>query len=386
MPASFLAELTQRLALLKEGGLGRLVPPVDERRGPLVHVAGRWLVDFSANDALGLGSDPDLARRLWQQVRPRRLGAGAARLVSGDSPELRRAEAALAELGGAPTGLLFPSATQANAAVASLLRPEDTVVVDGAVHGSIRHGLAAARCQVRAFRRHSLAHLERILGEGAPALVWTETLFSMDGHTPDLPALACLCQRHHALLVLDEAHAVGALGPGGAGLGAGFAPVRTLGLGKALGLVGGAVLGPPEVREALLHLAPPAMFTTAVPPWLGELVAAMVEEVRRREPARQRLAQLAAHARTTLARAGLPVMGDHHILAVPVGNETQASAAASQLQERGYLVFAARYPTVPLGAARLRLVVAAHHEPDHIDGLAAALAEILTSNGAPPHA
>ncbi len=377
-PLSFLATLTHRLALFQEGHLERHVLPVEERRGPLVCLHGQWLVDFSANDVLGLGSDADLAWRLWRQVRPHRLSAGAARLVSGDSPQLRAAEAALAQWCNTPTALLFPSASHANAALASLFRPDETVIVDKAVHGSIRHGLSAARCQVRSFRHNTLPHLQRLLTREKAVAVWTESLFSMDGDTPDLPGLAGLCDKHEATLLLDEAHAFGVLGPNGAGLGAAHAPIRTIGFGKAFGLVGGAILGPPAIREALLHLAPPAMFTTALPPWWGELLLGVIEEARRREAARQHVAQLAAYARSKFAAAGCGVHGNHHILSLPIGKEAHATAAAHHLATRGYLVFAARYPTVPLGKARLRLVICAHHTFEHIDGLVDALSELPT--------
>jgi 8-amino-7-oxononanoate synthase len=375
--ARFLTTLHDRLRVLDASGLGRKVLPVEDRHGPMVRMDGKWLVDFSSNDILGIASDPDMAARIWNAVRPRRLGAGAARLVSGQSPELSEAEAALAAWCGAPDALLFPSATQANAAVASLFQGDDFVAVDKRVHGSILHGLSASRAQVRSFGHNRLSHLARILAEVPVAAVWSESLFSMDGDSPDIPAMAQYCREHDALLVLDEAHAVGVLGPHGKGLGEGYAPVRTVGLGKALGLVGGAVLGPPQVRRALLHLAPSAMFTTALPPWMGTLITAVVHEARQQEDRRRQVAHLADLARRLFQGLGVPVLGTHHILAVVLGSEARAAKAAWRLRDFGFLVFAARYPTVPLGAARLRVVITAQHTEEHLQQLAGAVAQVL---------
>lgn len=375
--ARFLTTLQDRLRVLDAARLGRTVLPVEDRHGPRVRVDGKWLIDFSSNDILGIGSDPDVAARIWRQVRPRRLGAGAARLVSGQSPELEEAETALATWCGAPTALLFPSATQANAALAALFRADDLVAVDKRVHGSILQGLSASRAQVRSFGHNSVSHLARILANAPVSAVWSESLFSMDGDSPDIPAMAQCCHKHHALFLLDEAHAVGVLGPEGKGLGHGYAPVRIIGLGKALGLVGGAVLGPPEVRQALLHLAPPAMFTTALAPWMGALITAVVHEARKQEARRRKVARLADAARHMLQSLDVPVLGSHHILALVVGSETRAAEAALRLRDHGLLVFAARYPTVPLGKARLRVVVTAQHTQEHLEHLTSAVAQVL---------
>jgi 8-amino-7-oxononanoate synthase len=353
---------------------------IAQHRGVEVLVDGRWLVDFSSNDALGIARDHGFAASLWQDIRPLTMGAGAARLVSGLTPSLRAAEAVLARWSGAPSALLFPSASQANAALAALFMPEDCVVVDKRVHGSIRWGLQAARCTVHSFRHNAAEHLARVLERSLPAAVWTESLFSMDGDIPPLAKIAQLCQQHSALLLLDEAHAIGVLGPGGRGLGAGLATVRTVGLGKALGLFGGAILGPDEVCQALLHFAPPAMFTTALPPWMGEAICAVVEEVQRREEERQRVARRAAYAKESLMAAGFSVLGDHHIVAIVLGAEALAVDAAHFLRSQGYLVFAARYPTVPLGAARIRLVISSGHTEGHLDGLTSALTRWRTEH------
>lgn len=272
-------------------------------------------VDFTSNDTLGLARDPALLEAVRASAE-HGAGGRASRLLGGGSPLDRRVERAAAAWLGAEDALVFPSGFHANLGVlGALVRPGDAVLSDELNHASLIDGLRLARARSLRYRHADAADLERRLvevGRGRTALVVTESVFSMDGDLAPLGAIADACARHGASLVVDEAHAIGLLGPRGAGawaaLGSERARDRVLAArvvtgGKALGASGALVVSSAAVRDALVNRARSFAFTTAAPP---AVVAALGAGIARAAAMDAERARVLALARRLAQALGLP--------------------------------------------------------------------------------
>jgi 8-amino-7-oxononanoate synthase len=328
------------------------------------------LLDLASNDYLGLSRHPAVLAAAAAELAASGLGAGASRLVSGTRPIHHQLEEALAAWLGRERVLLFPSGFQANiAAVGALADRHSLVLADRLIHHSLLVGVRACGAQLQRFAHNNLADLEHRLvaaRRAAPSrrlVVLAESLYSMEGTSPPLTELAALCAGHNAPLLVDEAHALGVLGPGGRGLAHGLRDVALISgtFGKAFGS-GGAFLAADEpVGEWLLQTCGAFRYTTALAPPLAAGALAALEHVRD-EPgaatARQALLERAVRWREGLAAAGWPLpLGGGPILPLLVGEDGRALALQDRLQAAGLLTVAIRPPTVPPGTSRLRLVL-----------------------------
>jgi 8-amino-7-oxononanoate synthase len=331
----------------------------------------RMGIDFTSNDYLGLAESDELRQAAVEAIaRGVPVGAGGSRLLRGNHPEHEALEAEAADHFGAETALYFGAGYTANHAMFSTLPQRgDIVLYDELVHASVHEGLRHCRAphegiphnDVDAFAER-LAQWRKAGGRGR-AWIAVESVYSMDGDSPALADLVAVAGRFAAVLVVDEAHATGVLGPDGRGLTAPFEGrdnVITLHTcGKALGTSGGFVLGPKIVRDFLVNRARPFIFATAPSP----LIAAVTRVALRisREPARrERLAHLVAFAARELkSRCGIEASRSH-ILPIIVGADAKAVALATSLQAQGFDVRAIRPPTVPEGTARLRIALTAN--------------------------
>ena len=377
MPESLPRPWSRRLAALAEARTARgRAREIAEPRG----------LDFCSNDYLGLRKDPRVVEASAQAARAFGAGSGAARLLRGTSPLHDALESDLAQWKGAEAALLFNTGFQANATlIPALVGPGDAVFSDALNHASLVDGCRMAKAggaSVSVYRHLDLGDLEEKLSawrntqpEGL-ALVATDALFSMDGDAADLSALRALCDRFEALLMVDEAHASGLLGPEGAGLAAlqGVAPHLIMGtLGKALGSSGAFVCGDRALIAHLVNTCRGFIFSTALPP---PSVGAAREGLKlaRSEPWRreQALAR-AARIRSALGQADQPSA----IVPVILGAEAEALRVAGALQAQGFDVRAVRPPTVPEGQSRLRITTGAHQRDEDVDALISALKELL---------
>jgi 8-amino-7-oxononanoate synthase len=342
-----------------------------------------------SNDYLGLRRDPRLAEAAASAARTFGTGAGAARLLRGTCPLHDDLEAALAGWKGTEACLLFNTGYQANATlIPALIGAGDAVFSDALNHASLVDGCRMARASgahLGIFRHLDLGDLETQLSTwqgaapaGALALVTTDAVFSMDGDAADLPALLDICERHSALLLIDEAHATGLLGADGAGLAQrqgvhGRVPLVMGTLGKAIGSFGAFVCCGSALHDQLLNTARGFIFSTALPP---PVLGAALEGIRlaRAEPwRRERALGFADQLRETLDQPSQPSA----IVPVPVGADAAAVRLAQSLQAQGFDVRAVRPPTVPEGSARLRITTGAHLEAAEVEALAALLREAL---------
>jgi 8-amino-7-oxononanoate synthase len=392
MPGGALDWIDGQLAELEAKGLRRALEPVGPAQGPILEVGGRSLVNLCSNDYLGLAFDDRLRRSASDAALHGGAGSGASRLVAGDLPLHGELERALAAFHGTEAALLFNSGYHANAGLPpALVGRGDAVFSDVLNHASIVDGVHLSRAEFVRYRHCDVQELSDLLARSKARrkLVVTDAVFSMDGDAAPLAELAPLCERHGAMLYVDEAHAVGVLGPTGAGLAEalgvkGKVDVEMGTLGKALGSFGAYVAVERRLRDLLLTRARTFVFTTALPPAAcGAALAALA--VVRGEP--ERRARL--HALCDRVRAGLTGLGFDvsrvvsPIFPVILGSEERALAAAAALRDRGFFVRAIRPPTVPAGTSRLRVALSAGLTPQQVDGFLDALREVLPGLPAP---
>jgi len=381
---SFPGQLAAELEALRGRHRLRTCPSLAGASRVEVTLDGVPLVSFCSNDYLGMATNPALLSAAAAAFTRSGFGASGSRLVCGTFPEHLALEAALAALVGAEAALLFPTGYQANlGTLAALAGPGDLIVADRSVHASLIDGCRLSRAKLSIYPHRDLSraekHLRRLGGAARRRLLVTESLFSMDGDVAPLGDLAALAEANDALLLVDEAHAIGCLGPRGAGLCAhfGIRPDVLVGtLGKALGASGAFVAGSAALRAYLLNHARSFLFTTALPPPLAAAASASLDIVSSAAGDSLRRSLLAAAASLRSALALAPDPSASPIIPFILGDDAAALHASSHLRDRGFLVQPIRPPTVREGAARLRLTVSAKHTPEQVARLAASLAEL----------
>ena len=348
---------------------------------PAVAAGDRGLLDLAGNDYLGLARDPRVVDAAVAAVREWGAGATGSRLVTGTTQLHADLEDALARWCGQPGALVLSSGYLANLAVVAALADRDALVVsDAHVHASLVDACRLSRARVAVVPHLDVAGVERELAARGEqrALVLTESVFSVLGDAAPLRPLAEACARHDAVLVVDEAHALGVTGAGrGSVAGEGLAGHRhvvvTATFSKALGSQGGAVLGPPELREHLVNRARPFIFDTALAPASAAAALASLRVVEA-EPARVERARSVAAA--LAAAAGQPAPPGA-VFSVPVGEAQAAVAAAARCLDEGVRVGCFRPPSTPDRVSRLRVTASAALPDRSVEHAAAVLRRAL---------
>ncbi|MEH6949923.1 8-amino-7-oxononanoate synthase [Nitrobacter sp. NHB1] len=356
-------------------------------RGRLRALRGRSGIDLASNDYLGLAESGELRQATVDALaRGVPVGAGGSRLLRGNHPEHEALEREAAAYFGAESALYFGAGYVANFAIFSTLPQRgDLVVHDELIHASVHEGVRRGRADSVGVPHNDIDAFESAIvkwreagGKGRPWLS-VESLYSMDGDSPNLAELFAIADRHDAMVVIDEAHATGVLGPQGRGLAAPFEGrdnVITLHTcGKALGTVGGFILAPTIIRDFLVNRARPFIFATAPSPLIAAVTRVALEISRTDPERRERLARLVQFAGGELRRRCNIEPSGSQILPVIVGPDQAAVALAASLQRRGFDVRAIRPPTVPEGTARLRIALTLHVDEAIVTELFAALAE-----------
>lgn len=347
-------------------------------------VPGGTVLNFSSNDYLDLAAHPRVIAGAQTAVAEAGCGATASRLMAGHFQIHERLETQLAALTGQPEALLFPTGFQANLGVLTALGGAGDVIFSDALnHASIIDGSRLARAQVAVYRHADVDHLEMQLQAHPSArrrIIVTDAIFSMDGDAAPLAELSALAHRYDALLVVDEAHAIGVYG-GGGGLSRalGVVPDVVVGtLSKALGSAGGFVSTSALIRDLLINRARSFIYTTGLSPAnAGAALAALAvlaETPSMGDTLRARARDFAA----ALRHLGLEAPDrDVPIVPIPLGDNARTMAAATALREQGLWVTGIRPPTVPEGEARLRLTVTLAHTADDLAEAAARIAQVL---------
>ena len=341
-------------------------------------------INFCSNDYLGLATDPRLKQAVMETVaRSGAVGSTGSRLLSGNSREWEELETEFAGFAGTEAALYFGSGYAANIGLlGSLLKPGDVVFSDALNHASLIDGIRLSRATKVIYPHCDLRFLENALREYAnrpvSKVVVTESLFSMEGDIAPLSDLLELSRRYGAELVVDEAHAVGACGPHGRGIAAElgiereiFAIVATCS--KALASAGAFVCGGRVLKEYLINCARTFIFSTAMPPYLAGQIHAALNLARAAETERAQLREIASVLREGLASVGIHCGASAaHIVPVMLGTNEMALHVASELQREGIDVKAIRPPTVPPGAARIRVSLTSKITFDDVRRLVAA--------------
>ncbi len=387
-----MTDVAERLHALRDRGLHRRLRLIEGPQGPSVTLDGRPVLLLCSNNYLGYADDRRVREAAAEAALRWGAGAGASRLISGNMEVHRSLETGLAEFCGYEAALLFGSGYLANTgAIAALVGAGEVVFSDELNHASIVDGCRLSRAETFVYRHADLEHLEWGLREAGDraALVVSDGIFSMDGDVAPLPNLLELARRHGARLMVDEAHAIGALGPGGRGSVAaaglsGEVDVVVGTLGKSLGSYGAFACASAETIDFLLNSARPFIFSTAPPPAaLG--AAAKALELLLAEPERvERLRANAATLRAALTAEGLGSDSATQILPVEVGEAEPAMRLCELALESGVFAQGIRPPTVPAGSSRLRLTVMATHEAAELTAAAKAIGAAARATGLIP--
>ena len=380
--------LANELSQLRDRQLERQFRRTAHRRGAIVETDHGPAVDFSSNDYLGLASDRRIVDAAVAALHEHGVGAGAARLISGNTPEHEALERDVATFFAAERALTFSSGYAANVGIIpALVTRGDAIFADALNHASLIDGcrLSRAAVHVYAHANHAAlgALLDRHRGGARRALIVTDGLFSMDGDVAPIAEIAELARQFDAWTFVDDAHAAGVLGEDGRGTasdaGSDAAQVTVGTLGKAFGSAGAFVYGSATLIQYLLNRARSFVFSTAMLPAQAAAARAALR-IAAAEPERRRtLADNSRALRDALSRANVTVAatGDGPIVPVLLGDEARTMRIGATLARSGFLVGAVRPPTVPPGGSRLRITASAAHTQEQIDGLAGALAAAI---------
>jgi 8-amino-7-oxononanoate synthase len=382
----------RELTRLEAEGLRRSLLAVDGAQDTHVRVDGRGVVCLCSNNYLGLANHPAVIEAASRAARDLGVGAGASRLVSGSMRVHHEFEDRIAAFKKTEAALLFNSGYHANIGVIAALAGEGDVVFSDALnHASLIDGCRLSRATVRVYRHCDAGHLEELLAV-TPArrrLIVTDSIFSMDGDCAPLCEICSLADHFGALVMADEAHATGVVGPTGAGLAellgvSDRVDVQMGTLGKALGSFGGYIAGSRALIDYLTNTVRTFIYATALPPPVVAAAGAALDIVIREPARRESVMRNARRLRSRLRDMGYTVPGGAgHIVPVMIGDAGATMRTAEELLQFGVLARGIRPPTVPSGTARIRAAVMATHTDADIDAAVAAFARATVAAHVP---
>lgn len=362
---AFLAQLQAQLQQVEADGLYKREREISGPQSAYVEMAGRRMLNLCANNYLGLADHPALLEAARAALDSRGFGMASVRFICGTQDLHRRLEARIADFLAMEDAILFAACFDANGGLFEpLLGPGDAIISDALNHASIIDGIRLSKARRFRYANADMEDLERQLlaaraGGARFVMIATDGVFSMDGHLARLPQIRALADRHGALVMVDDCHATGFMGPQGRGTPAHFgvrAEILTGTLGKALGgALGGYVAGPQPVIDMLRQCARPYLFSNALPPAVVAAGIAALDLVERADDLRAQLFDNARYWRAGLAARGFTLLpGEHPIVPVMLGEARIAQAMAAQLAQRGVHVSGFFFPVVPKGQARIR--------------------------------
>ncbi len=383
MTSAFLSQITDTLAQIEADGMTKRERMITSPQGGTISVGDRDVLNLCANNYLGLADHPDLVAAAGGAMRSHGFGMASVRFICGTQDLHRQLEQRLAGFLGKDDAILFAACFDANGGLFEpLLGPEDAIISDALNHASIIDGIRLCKAQRFRYANSDMDDLETQLKAARAAgarhiMIATDGVFSMDGYLAKLPEITELAARYDALVMVDDCHATGFMGPKGAGTPAHAnvdVDILTGTLGKALGgSIGGYIAGPQPVIDLLRQRARPYLFSNSLPP---SIVAAGIEAIRLVEEGDALRAQLfdnATYWRTGLTDLGFDLLpGEHPIIPVMLGEAQVAQDMAARLFEEGVYVSGFFFPVVPRGQARIRTQMNAALTQDDLDrGLAA---------------
>lgn len=375
---AFLSHLTTMLQGIEGDGLMKRERLITGPQGARVAMEGRRMLNLCANNYLGLADDPRLVAAAEGAMRDHGYGTASVRFICGTQDIHRELEQRIARFLGKADSILFAACFDANGGLFEpLLGPEDAIISDALNHASIIDGIRLCKARRYRYANSDMGDLEAQLSkareDGARfILIATDGVFSMDGYLAKLPEITALAQRFGALVMVDDCHATGFMGPQGRGTPAHFGvdvDILTGTLGKALGgALGGYIAGPQPVIDLLRQRARPYLFSNALPPAVVGAALAALDIVEGADDLRAQLFANAAYWRAGLEAAGFRLLpGEHPIVPVMLGEAKLAQAMASDLAGRGVHVAGFFFPVVPQGQARIRTQMNARLTRDDLD-------------------
>lgn len=388
--------LSEKLSELKASGQYRTFVTLNRICGeyPLARLEGaddRPVVIWCSNDYLGMSQHPAVRQAMHEAIDEYGAGSGGSRNIGGTHGLYDQLEGSLADWHGKEAALVFPTGFSSNdATLQCLLRqiPDCVVISDEKNHASIINGVRATSAERQVFRHNDVAHLEELLARyphERPKIVVFESVYSMDGDVAPIADIVALARRHNALTYLDEVHAVGMYGPRGAGLAAHVGVADQVDLiqgtmAKAIGVIGGYIVGAQWLVDAVRSFATGFIFTTSLPPAVAAGCLVSVEHLKRQAVERDRLHVQTRRLRQALASRRIAVMAcsTTHVLPVLVGDAGKCKAAAERLLSvHGIYLQPIIFPSVAMGTERFRVNATPNHSDAQIDQLAEALEEVF---------
>jgi glycine C-acetyltransferase len=391
----FQEHLQQQLDEIRRAGLYKRERVVQSPQGAEIAADDRQVLNFCANNYLGLANHPALVEAARDGVRQFGYGMASVRFICGTQTSHKRLEKALADFLGKEDCILYTSCFDANGGLfETLLNEQDTILSDELNHASIIDGIRLCKAQRYRYKHADMADLEKGLQEAGSSrfrLIATDGVFSMDGDLARLPEICALADRHQALVMVDDSHATGFLGANGRGTPEELGvldriDLLTSTLGKALGgAVGGFTAARAEIVEFLRQRSRPYLFSNSLPPAVCTATLQSLELIRTSHELRARLHENARYLRQELEQAGFRLKpGRHPILPVMLGEAALAGQMAERLLQRGIYVIGFSYPVVPLGQARIRIQLSAAHTREQLERAAQAFREVGKELGVIP--
>ncbi len=379
--------LQDELSELQSADLLRKLRCISSVQGPIVRFADddTEKILFCSNNYLSLAGDKRIIATATEAMKKYGCGAAASRLISGTMGPHVEVEKNFADFFGTEAALLFPSGWTANEAVLKTIPQKgDIVLLDKFDHASIIDATRAGQAEFRTYRPDRLDKLEKFLADKKynRRFIVTESVFSMDGNTADLARLVELKNACDAILIVDEAHAIGCMGETGAGLAEALGLLDQVDiiiapLGKAIAATGGIVASKKTVIDYLVNKARAFIYTTAPAPPNCAAITAALEIVKTEPQRREQLAANAEYLRSKLNKLGLDTsQSTTHIIPAIIGPSKDTLAVSKALYDRGFFIAAIRPPTVPKGSARLRISLQSDHTTEQLDALTNAIKDV----------
>jgi glycine C-acetyltransferase len=384
--------LRTELDEIRAAGLFKEERVIDSAQGAEIRVGARTVLNFCANNYLGLAGDGRLVRAAQAGLERWGFGLSSVRFICGTQTIHKELETAIARFVGSDDAILYTSCFDANGGLfETLLGAEDAVISDALNHASIIDGIRLCRARRYRYEHGDMADLARRLEEAREArtrLIVTDGVFSMDGEVAPLADICELADRHDALVMVDDSHATGFFGPTGRGTPEhcgvqGRVDVITSTLGKALGgASGGFTAARREIVDLLRQRSRPYLFSNTVAPAIVCASLACLALLSESTARRDRLEANTRWFRGAMTAAGFSIRpGIHPIVPIMLGDARLAQAMAADLLEEGIYVIGFAYPVVPQGQARIRVQVSAAHEPAHLERAVGAFTRVARSRG-----
>ncbi len=365
MPQSFLSHVTQTLNQIEAEGLTKRERLITSPQGGEITVGGHTVINLCANNYLGLANHPGLIAAAKGAMEPKGFGMASVRFICGTQDIHRELEQRLAGFLNKDDAILFAACFDANGGLFEpLLGPEDAIISDSLNHASIIDGVRLCKAKRYRYQNNDMndleTHLKQARLDGARhIMIATDGVFSMDGYLANLPAITELARTYDAIVMVDDCHATGFMGPNGAGTPDHFGvevDILTGTLGKALGgAIGGYIAGPQPVVDLLRQRARPYLFSNSLPPSIVTAGIAAIELVENGAEQRAQLFENTRYWRAGLEKLGFDLLpGEHPIVPVMLGEAQLAQDLAAQLFDEGVYVSGFFFPVVPRGKARIR--------------------------------